>query len=753
MTQRRRGQRHGTVRRFPGWLRRAAACSAAAFAVLAGGDLTAQPALGQQQPGTRPRIGLALAGGGAKGCAHIGVLKVLEELRVPVDFIAGTSMGAVVGGLYASGMSADEIASTVLTVDWEHLLRDKPPRRDLAFRRKDDELRYVLDFEAGLKGGKLVLPTGLLSGQKLGFMLQALTLPVAGVSDFDELPIPFRAVATDVSSGEMVVLDQGELATAIRASMAIPSVFSVVELDGRILVDGGVSNNVPVDVVREMGADIVIAVDIGAPLTDRQVGSLLQNYQQLIRMLTRLNMEPRLAQADHVITPPVAQYGTLEFSSAEEILQAGVEAARSAAEWLEPLAIPAEEYERMVAARLGDRPPVPTVEFVRWQGNRRVDDRVIANRLEVAIGEPLDLERLSRTLNEIYGLGDFVRVGFAVVEEDGRSGLLIEFVEKPWGPDYLHLGLDYQTDFATANRFGLLLNLTATRLTRKGGEWRNDVFIGTDRRVESEFFQPLSFERGWFLAPSLAFRNEHPTFYDGGRATGELDTRVFAAGLDLGYEWSKYGQTRLGIRRGTASVKLDSGFLPPEGAALLTETIDFGGFRFEGVADRLDDAAVPHNGYLSRLRVFHSVGSLGAEADYTRLDLRASYFGTLRRRHTVLLAAEGGWTPDGELPGYDQFSLGGLGSLSGFAEAELRGSYIAVVRLGYYYHLFGTVYAGGWAEAGNAWSDEDDVDLDDLIGALTAIVAIDSAFGPIYLGYGQAEEGNGKLYLRVGRAF
>ena len=228
---------------------------------------------------------------------------MLEELNVPVDYIAGTSMGAVVGGLYASGMSADELATTILTLDWEELLRDKPPRKDLAFRRKDDELRYVLDIEAGLQKGKVVLPSGLLSGQKLGLLLQSLTLPVSGVRDFDDLPIPFRAVATDVSNGQSVILGEGDLATAIRASMAIPSAFSTVELDGRILVDGGVSNNVPVDVVRQMGATSSSRWISAHPLTEGDVASSLQHNQQLIRMITRLNMEPRLADADYIIKP------------------------------------------------------------------------------------------------------------------------------------------------------------------------------------------------------------------------------------------------------------------------------------------------------------------------------------------------------------------------------------------------------------------------------------------------------------------
>jgi len=267
----------------------------------------------------RPKIGLALGGGGARGAAHVGVLRVLEEMHVPVDYVAGTSMGAVVGGLYASGMSPDEIESALTQIDWNDTLTDRTQYKDLPFRRKEDENRYLTSFEAGLRGRRLTLPSGLQSAQKVRFLLQSNLIDVAHIHDFSELPIPFKAVAADIETGEAVVLDHGDLSEAIRASMSIPGVFSPIEIDGRMLVDGGIADNVPVDVVRAMGADVVIAVDVGGPLLKReQMGSMFAVTSQVLTILTRRNADLQLKDATIVLAPDVSRYGAMAFSEGQD---------------------------------------------------------------------------------------------------------------------------------------------------------------------------------------------------------------------------------------------------------------------------------------------------------------------------------------------------------------------------------------------------------------------------------------------------
>lgn len=713
------------------------------------------PAIAQDSAGVtgadRPRVGLVLGGGGARGAAHIGVLRELERHRVPIDAIAGTSMGAIIGGLYASGVSSDELAELLVTVDWSDLLRDKPARQDLSFRRKEDDARYLLDLELGLKRGRLAWPSGLISGQKLFFMLQSLTLGVAEVEEFDALPIPFRAIATDVNSGEMVVLQSGNVATAMRASMAIPSVFSAVELDDRLLVDGGLVNNVPVDVVRRMGADIVIAVDLGAPLEEREVGSFLQIYQQTMRMLTRRNMEPQLAAADLVLVPAVSGYGTLQFKEIEEIIRLGAEETRARARELERFSLPQEDFDRRVAARRLPHRPAPRVGAVRFEGNQRVDDRIIQNQLRLRPGEPLELEALADDLGGVFGLGDFKQVDFYLAAGEQGRDVVIRAQEKPWGPNYLHFGVSIQSDLDGETELGLLANLTATRLNRRGAEWRNDLLLGEQRRLVSELYQPLDFKGRWFVAPSVDLERNRPELFVDGRKVADLSVRQSTVALDLGYQFSKFAELRLGVERGSASINVDSGELPAELVGdIELDDIDLGALVFEARSDRLDSISFPRKGSRSRLAARLSRDGLGADDEYEKLELSAGRFESFGRG-TLFGSLDLGWSGDGGLPEYAVFRLGGFLSLSGFAEGELRGQYLGVARAGYFRQLSRTFFLGGWLEAGNVWQREAEAGLDELIFTATLFVGVDTLVGPVYVALGQAEAGDNKVYVSLGR--
>src|SRR6202522_2125080 len=255
----------------------------------------------------RPRICLVLSGGGARGMAHIGVLKILEELKVPIECIAGTSMGAIVGGLYASGMTAEQIDSTMRPVDWQEAFRDAPPRLALAFRRKQDDRNFLVKLPLGLKHGKILLPKGFIQGQKLQETLRQLTLPFSNSTDFDLLPTPFRAVATDLETGNAVIMDKGDLSIAMRASSSAPGVFPPVDHEGRLLVDGGVAENLPVSVARAMHADILIVSDVSYPLQPRAaLDSALSITNQMLAILVRKDSDRQrasLGSRDVLIQP------------------------------------------------------------------------------------------------------------------------------------------------------------------------------------------------------------------------------------------------------------------------------------------------------------------------------------------------------------------------------------------------------------------------------------------------------------------
>ena len=711
------------------------------------------PILAQEPAKDRPTIGLALSGGGAKGLAHIGVLKVLEEMRVPIDYISGTSMGAIVGGLYATGISATELEEIVLSVDWDDVLEDEPARRDLSYRRKADDLRYLADLELGLKDWRLRYPGGLRSGQKLMYMLQRFTLSAAGVDDFDQLPIPFRCVATDITTGDMVVLGEGDLAYSLRASMAIPAFFSPVKLDGKLLVDGAAVNNIPVDVAKDMGADVLIAIDISAQLATREeLDSFVAILSQNIGLQNRKNMEPRLAMADLVITPEVTSFGVLEFKSGQRIIDLGEEKARAHIQDLTPYALDEQAYRRHRSARPTLATLPETIDEIRFVGNSRVDSRIIEHKLRGAAGGPLDPETLEADLGRVYGLGDFELIDFALEKKGDDDVVVIRAQEKPWGPNYMHFGLFVESDFDKENTFSLLLNLTKTRLNKRGAEWRNDLQIGRDRLLVSELYQPLDFKGRWFVAPALEWRREVDDFFVDGQALAEFEVRRATLSLDLGYQLGRFGELRLGLERGEATVDLLEGELQADAiAGIEIDDIDFGGIAFEGAYDSLDSSGIPRRGGFARLRAFLSFEDLGADAEYDRWEAQLGRFFT-RGRHTVFGTLDCGWSPGSELPLYDEFTLGGFLSLSGFQPDALRGQYAGVARLGYYYRLFGKVYAGGWLETGNVWQSGDDLG-DDLIETSTLFFGAETLAGPLYVGYGVAEDGDDSLYLSIGQSF
>jgi NTE family protein len=706
------------------------------------------------EAGDRPRIGVAFSGGGARGIAHIGVLRVLEELRIPIDYIAGASMGAIIGGLYASGMTPDELERAVLAVDWNDTFRDRPSRERLSFRRKNDDLRYIPDLEVGIGRGGLRYPTGLRSGQKLNFLLRRLTLPVRSVRDFDALPIPFRAVATDISNGEMVVLRQGDLARALRASMALPAAFSAIEIDGRVLVDGGVANNLPVDVVRSLGADVVIAIDVGEPmLTTEQVrSSLFKILAQTLGMITRANVKPQREQADLVIAPDVAGFGTLSFDRAPEILQRGREGARAMAAGLARFSLSAAEYRSWREARRRAALPPPIVSAVRFAGDTRVDPRVLQGLVRLPPGRPLDLAVAADDLDRLFGLGDFEAVDFDLADDPGGGAVAVyRLHDKAWGPNYLRAGLELDTDADGRNDLGVLAKLNVTRLNRRGAEWTTALQLGGDRYVKSELYQPFTFETGWFAAVNVAYENRLTGIFEDGRKLADLEVREQTVGADLGYTFAEKGEMRLGAARRWALARAKAGELPAGADPFLDRTLDLGGVVFSAVVDRLDNAKIPQRGGLFRLTAFRSVASLGAEAEYTKVSVRLSKYFT-RGRHTLFGMLDGGFSPGSELPLFDEFAFGGLFSLSGFAKGELRGQSFGIARLGYLHRLGRILYAGGYVEAGRAALTSSDL-VGNPILAVTAVAACDTPIGPAYLGYGQADDGERQLYLLFGRSF
>ena len=463
------------------------------------------PAVADAGESSRPRVGLVLGGGGARGAAHIGVLTELERLRIPIDAIAGTSMGAIVGGLYATGMSADELETLVASLDWAAALVDKPDRADLSFRRKQDDAQVPVDFELGLRDFGLVLPKGVIQGQKLDLLLRELTLPVSHISDFDELPIPFRAIASDIEHGEIHVMDKGDLARSIRASMSVPAVFSPVRIDDRLLVDGGIVGNLPVEIMQDMDVDVIIAVDVEFPLYKlEQLDSALTISEQMLTILIRketLRQIDKLGENDVLIRPALGVYASTNFADVAETIEPGRLAAREQSSKLERIALDPTDWAEHLAAR--DRPSTPATDlsFVRVVHDGKLSPRVLESKLDVEAGDPIDHAVLARNANYLYGLQLYEQVSYRLVQEADGTGVEYRARTKSWGPNFLQFGVALEDDFEGSTGFNLSGRLTRSGMNRLGAEWRNDVQLGTDPMLFSEFYQPLSFDSRFFVAP------------------------------------------------------------------------------------------------------------------------------------------------------------------------------------------------------------------------------------------------------------
>jgi NTE family protein len=702
----------------------------------------------------RPKVGLVLSGGGARGAAHIGVLRELERQRIPIDYIVGTSIGAIVGGLYASGYTPDGIEAAYESIDWADVFSDLPSREYLAPRRKIDNALFLIDKEVGIKQGRLKLPAGVIKGQKLYLELKELTLKVTGIDDFDRLDIPFRAVATDIATGETVVIRDGDLATAIRASMSLPAIFTPVELDGRLLVDGGISDNMPIHVAREMGADIVIAVDISAPLLPKeQLDSALSIISQLTGILTKRDQLQQLAtltERDILITPELGDAGAADFENALELVAAGEHAARAQAASLQALSVAEDDYGARLAATTEPQDVPPIIDFVRIENDSPIADELIRARLGVAVGEPLDTEELKRRIGALYGLDVFQSVRYTVVREDGGTGLVVDVREKPWGPDYLQFGLQLSTSDDQSS-LGLLAGHVRTPVNRLNGEWRSVLRMGRDNSLLTELYQPLRLSSPYFaLGQAFAGSETLNVVGDDGAVLSENRVRRLGASLALGREFGTWGQLQFGLRRFVGDVETRVG--SPRIETNLDGGEFFGLFRL----DTLDDANFPTNGLFGFAGPVLSRTGLGADQDFSQF--RFDLFGARTwGEHTFQAGTRLLVTYSGEAPIQSRFRLGGLFDLPGFTDDELSGSNLALLRTGYMrpVSLVNALdtYAGVTLQLGNVYADDDDISFSDALWAGSAWLGADTVVGPAYLGYGVAEGGRNSLHFLLGRQF
>jgi NTE family protein len=704
----------------------------------------------------RPRIGLVLGGGGARGAAHIGVLRELERLRIPVDAIAGTSMGAILGGLYAAGKSPAELEEIVASLDWDASFQDAPPRRHLPFRRKQDDEAYPVRLELGLRDGKLQLPLGLLQGQKLGHILRELTVATAGIDDFDELPIPFRAVAADIETGEAYVMASGDLPLALRASMSAPGIFAPVAVDGRTLVDGGLMGNVPVDAIRSMNVDVVIAVDVEFPLYDAdQLNSGLDITAQMLTVLIRKETRRQLDTLDDddvLIRPELGQFGSANFAEIAQAIEPGAVAARQHEQELHRYSLDDAAWQRYRSERRALPPPAERIDFLRVDDDGRLSARVLESRLETKVGDALDPRQLADDAANLFDLGLYEHVDYRILREEGQTGVVFNTHPKAWGPNHLRFGIVLEDDFEGATSFNLSTRLTRVGVNSLGAEWRTDVQVGTEPLLVTEFYQPLSFDARYFVAPRLDLSQRNFRSYENGVSVARYRVDESELGFDVGRELGRWGEVRIGAFRNTGNAirKVGDPSLP-------NVQFDDGGFFTNFAVDTLDYAQFPLHGMRMNLRWSLSRPGLGADEEFDTVTSELMLVDTWGR-HSLQFGLDYSTTITSDTQIQNFFPLGGFLRISGLARGELAGPHAGVARLVWYRRSGETgggvfdvpLYFGASLEAGNAWQRRSDIGTGSLIVSGSVFAGLDTYFGPLYLVAGFAEEGRSNFYLSLG---
>jgi NTE family protein len=725
----------------------------------AGATATTAPLAGNGRP---PRIGLVLSGGGARGMAHVGVLKVLDELHVHVDAIAGTSMGAVVGGLYASGMSGLQIEKLMHSVDWQDAFRDRPPRADLGFRRKQEDRDYLVNLPLGFRGRKLLIPSGLVQGQKLVQILRRATLPVAGINDFDQLPTPFRAVATDLETGEAVVMRSGDLTSALRASMAAPGVLTPADREGRLLVDGGLVENLPIDVARTMGVDVLIVVDAGFPLQARgKLDSITSVSNQALAILVQrdaLRQRALLGPRDVVIEPKLEGLPSYEFGAVERALRAGELAAHARQNSLAALADPQDADRRLAVAAALEARPLPVVSFISIDPDSTRYQQQINSLFADLVGKPLQARQLEQRVATLYGRGNFETLDYRLVPtpgQEGTQGLAFSARRKSWGPQYLRVGISLQDDFAGNSEFNAGARLAFTELGRLDAESVWDLQIGASPRIASEYYQPLSPLHRWFVAPHAQAEAHDVPLLQGDKTIATYRVRSFEYGFDLGRELGNWGEVRVGVldSRGSSHVRLGDFSQPTTTYHDQAVFLRFG-------YDQLDSANFPRNGTAFTLNLRAENAARGAEgSDLLAMDWRSAWSAG---KNTLVAWVSGGSAIGGSTQNPRTFySLGGFLNLSGLPAQALAGPHYAIAR-GIYLRSVGTggegvlnvpAYAGVSVEVGNEWEFRNQIGFDSLRHDASLFFGADTYLGPAYLAAGFDDQGGTAFYLFLGRTF
>jgi NTE family protein len=707
------------------------------------------------EPQGRPRIGLVLEGGGALGLAHIGVIRWMEDHHIPVDYISGTSMGGLVGGLYASGHSTDEMKAFVDEIDWPTVLSGQLRFQALSFRRKEDKLAFPNRMEFGLKGGRLRLPNGLNSGAAVGLLFDRTLLPYYDLQSFDDLPIPFRCVATEIITGQPYVFKEGSLSQALRATMSIPGVFAPVHHGDQIFSDGAAVDNLPVDVARSMGSDVIIASYLDSGPTDPgSLGSLVGVAGRNVSIMVAANVARSLKNADIVISSDVSKFGTLDFSRSDDLIPIGVKSAATMSAELEKYALNDAdwaEYLRQREARRRTKVPVP--QFVEIYGLKGARQEEMEVKFERFVGKPIDSSALEDTIADVQGTGLYATINYNIVDRDGKHGLLIRPREKDHGPPFLNLGLTILANDSNNVQFGMALRATFFDLAGPGSELRVDGAVGQPAGLGGELFRPFKAGGRAFLAPRAYLTHQIIPYYQGSRQLDQYRETTNGFGADLGYQFNARTEVRVGQDYQWYSAVRTIG-TPIGNEFHLRPFVSALKFQYLGQ----DDFMIPTRGTVATATYNYYTQRPNGSGGYSQMTGRLEQFIPIKSRGILLGTLEGGTSFGAENLALAGLSLGGPLRLSSYSRAELLGTDFFLARGGYLYRLGrlnpvigDAIYAGGIFEIGKMYGGN--AQTPSLPFSVTGAVVIKTLIGPLFGGLSIGDSSHWKWYFGLGRVF
>ncbi len=698
-----------------------------------------------KQSVSRKKIGLALGGGSAMGFTHIGVLKWLEENHIPVDYVAGTSMGGLMGGFYAMGMSPSEIEQLIYQIDWNNIFNSTPPFNKMEFRRKEDLLEYPTPIELGAKRS-FSIPNGL-SVYQVNLLLSRLALPYSHLSSFDELPIPYRCVATDIRYAEAVILEDGSLAEAMRATMSIPGVFVPVEREGRLLVDGGLVNNVPADVALKMGADAVIAVNCNESNQNKDMkryeSVLLSSINTVIVDNTRRSLE----LADVILHPQVNNLSYANWNAVSQFIEAGYQAAAQMASQLRNYTVDDEAWNEYLQQRLLRKHSQPLVpEAIQVVGASGYNYRKIQAKLQPLIGKPINPAALETKLNEIIGSGFYESIRYEMILQENTPVLLVTVTEKSYGPPFI--GFIFQTNFSGDHAdFNLRSRITSFQIAGDDSELRTDLQVGTAPGLTSELYKPIG--NGWFIAPQLSFEQVNSYLFQGETRLNNFKVSNKSLGFDIGYSFNRFAEARFGYEGGNQAVRTLTGpDLPPMNG-------QFRKAKFQFKYSASENRRAPGEGFLVKLNADYYFDAPNADDAFATAEADLRWLHPVGKRDGLYTQLAAGFTTQGEVPIMQQFRLGGPLKMGTFDIDQLRGENYFLGSVGYLKYVGklplnqNNIYLTILAERGGTFAKTEPELTNDLsIGWYCSTI-----FGTVYLGTSFGEENRGRISFTLGRLF